>query len=377
MDEFNGATPAVDIVAYVDRLRASPGSGGNLVDLLAEQSAIYAGRATNEAERLRGYILASFESTGLPASAMAFVIEELESGLNPYAVAAAAKAARGANRLPEHIVPLLLGAIDRVRQSDDLVCFDSRTGAETGASSTTALMELFRTIALLGPRAGVALPALKAMLECNPPAFSPGVLVEIEKAIVAVSRVDQPTTRPCCSALRASNNAIPLAEMDIGSIELQDQDGAIFSFRDFFRGRPSVLTFFYTRCMNPNKCSLTITKLARLQQRILEVGLNGRVNIAAVTYDPAFDLPPRLRAYGTGRGMSFDDRSRLIRTTGSFEVLQRYFELGVGYGPSTVNQHRLELVILDQRVRPSASFTRVQWHEDDVFAALKVALAHP
>src|SRR5258708_3697510 len=184
MSELDGATPVAGIVAYIDRVRALPGSADDLVDLLAEQSPIYAGRSTNEAERLRGYLLASFELTGLPPRAMSFVIEELESGLNPYAVAAAARAVRGEgsrSSLPGIIVPLLLDAIDRIRQSDDLVCFDSHAPPASGASSTTALMELFRTLAWLGPRAAGALPALEAMLERHPPVFSRAVLAEIEK----------------------------------------------------------------------------------------------------------------------------------------------------------------------------------------------------
>ena len=72
-------------------LRASPDQRDALAALLAEQSPLYAGRSTGDAERLRSYLLASFELMGLPASAMPFVIEELESGLNPYVVAAAAK----------------------------------------------------------------------------------------------------------------------------------------------------------------------------------------------------------------------------------------------------------------------------------------------
>ena len=127
MSSFNGVTPLVDMFAAVDRLRALPGSGDDLVNLLPEQSPIYRGRPTGDAERLRGYVLASFEQTGLPEFAMAFVLEELESGHTPYLIAAAAKAARGAQTVPAHIVPLLLDAIERVRQSDDVVCFD-RTG---------------------------------------------------------------------------------------------------------------------------------------------------------------------------------------------------------------------------------------------------------
>jgi cytochrome oxidase Cu insertion factor (SCO1/SenC/PrrC family) len=377
MSGLDGATPVADIVAYVDRVRALPGSGDDLVELLAEQSPIYAGRSTNEAERLRGYLLASFELTGLPVSAMAFVIEELENGLNPYVVAAAAKAVRGGGNpssLPGRIAPLLLDAIDRIRQSDDLVCFDGCAVPAGGASSTTALMELFRTVAWLGPHAGTALPALQAMLEREPPAFSRAMLADIEKAIVAVSAVAQTVVHSCCAGRSAPIASAPSAEVDIDRVELQDQEGAVFTFRDFFSERPSVLTFFYTRCMNPNKCSLTITKLARLQRRICEEGIYGQVNIAAITYDPEYDLPRRLRAYGADRGMSFDDRNRLLRTTGPFQLLQRRFDLGVGYGPTTVNRHRLDFVVLDGKGCLGMSSSRIQWDEEEVLGALKSAL---
>ncbi len=367
-----------DILAGVDDLRSQPDQREAIAALLAEQSPVYAGRSSGDAERLRGYLLASFETMGLPASAMPFVIEELESGLNAYVVAAAAKAMRGARDLPEQIVPLLLEAIERLRGSDDVVCFDYRNPA-SGDAQTTALMELFRTLGWLGPRAFAAEAPLKAMLGQQPGNFSAQVRTEIEKALAAVSRASAPAEAHCCGGHPAPVSFKPAAEApragtDIRSVELQDQDGAVFSFGDFFPGRPSVLTFFYTRCMNPNKCSLTITKLARLQKRIDEEGLQGRVNVAAFSYDPAFDQPGRLRAYGADRGMSYDDRTRLLRTTGAFEPFQHWLDLGVGYGSNTVNQHRLDVVILDRGGRPRAHLSRLQWHEDDVLGELKAAL---
>jgi protein SCO1/2 len=368
--EISGVTPLADVVAYVDRLRASPDAGEILVGLLAEQSPIYDGRSTNEAERLRGYVLTSFENIGLPASAMAFVIEELETGLNAYTVAAAAKAVRGIHDPPEHLVPLMLEAIDRIASSDDVVCFEHILPRAGGAATTTALTELFRTFAWLGPRAVAALPALKAMLERNPSTFSPAVAREIEKAIAAVA-IGQPSTHHSCCAHNAQPSSfLPSSDIDIGSIALQDQDGELFSFGEFFRGRPSALTFFYTRCMNPNKCSLSITKLGRLQQRTREEGLDARFNVAAITYDPAFDISQRLRIYGANRGLLFDDRTRLLRTMGPFDPVQRYFDLGVNYGSTTVNQHRIDLILLDSCGSPSTRFTRAQWEEKDVLAAM-------
>jgi protein SCO1/2 len=232
------------------------------------------------------------------------------------------------------------------------------------------------------------------------------VRAEIEKALAAISLRDSPAQAHCCGgrpapiALKQAAEASPVGldiqdvgcdirdvgfdirdvgfdirdvGFDIQATQLQDQDGAIFSFGDFFLGRPGVLAFFYTRCMNPNKCSLTITKLARLQKRFAKRALQGRFNVAAITYDPAFDSPSRLRAYGADRGLVFDDRNRLLRTTGTFEPLQRWLDLGVGYGATTVNQHRLDIVVLDDKACPATQISRVQWDEDEIISALKTA----
>jgi hypothetical protein len=379
MDSFAGVA-LTDILTDVNCLRASADRPEAIVALLAEQSPLYGGRSTAEAERLRGYLLTSFGTAGLPGAALPFVIEELESGLNPFVVAAAAKAVRGERDLAGKIVPLLLGAIDRIRQSDDVVRFDHCIEPQTSATPVTALMEMFRTLASFGPRGRQAEPALTAMLSQRPPAFSSEVLAEIEKALTAVRDGGIAARDHCCGDRPAPITFEPTsgtrrARIDVMATELQDQDGHAFTFGDFFQGRPSVLTFFYTRCMNPNKCSLTITKLAELQKRINAEGLHDHVNVAAITYDPAFDLPHLLNAYGTDRGMSFDQRNRLLRTTGAFEPFQRWLDLGVGFGVSTVNQHRLDVVVLDRKAAPSTGVSRLQWQEDEVFSALELAIA--
>lgn len=379
---IDSATPAADIARYIETIRKTPSQRDVLVDLLAEQSPVYAGRSTNEAERLRGYLLASFEATGLPPAALAYVCEELESGRNPYTVAAAAKALRGADVVPEEVVPLLLAAIERIRPADDAVSFDTFSPASARQTATTALVELVRTLAWLGPRAAGARDSIASMLERGADGFSPVVRVEIEHAVAVLSHIEGRPAGSCCAggghaapaghqihAMTGPSRRISAPAEDIQNLELQDQEGVLVTFGELFYGRPSIIAFFYTRCMNPDKCSLTITKLARLQGRIREDGLHDRLNVAALTYDPAFDLPHRLLAYGADRGMTFDDRNRLLRTTGPFEPVQRHFDLGVGYGNVTVNRHRLDLIVLDSGGNVAASFTRRLWGEDDVLAA--------
>jgi len=376
---FDGVTPIADILAYVDRVRAAPALRDGLIDLLTEQGSLYAGRGTVETERLRGYLLASFETTGLPRAAIDFVLEELESGLNPYTVAAAAKALRGADSVPERASLLLLKAIKRIRLSDDLVSFEGCCAAASEDSSATAVMEVVRTIAWLGPRAHAAAAPLRAMVGHAGGGFSAAVQAEIERAIAAVEGGPTGVAHSCCSQAmdRAAGGEAGrpgASSPDIEGIELEDQDGSVLTFGAFPYGRPSVVTFFYTRCMNPEKCSLTVTKLARLQKSISDQGLHERVNVAAFSYDPAFDLPRRLRAYGSDRGMTFDAHNRMLRTTGPFEPLQRHFDLGVGYGPATVNRHRTDVFVLDAKGEPIFAVARRQWDEAEVLEALKTAL---
>ena len=76
------------------------------------------------------------------------------------------------------------------------------------------------------------------------------------------------------------------------TVELEDQDGRRLTFGECFVGAPTVAVFFYTRCTNPNKCSLTIAKLAQLQAAIQTASLAGQIKTAAISYDPAFDYRP-------------------------------------------------------------------------------------
>ena len=109
-----------------------------------------------------------------------------------------------------------------------------------------------------------------------------------------------------------------------------------------------------------------MAKLARVQRQLAERGLAGQVRTAAITYDPGFDLPSRLLAYGRGRQLLMDDEHRLLRATSGIEPLRRYFGLGVNFVESLVNRHRVEIYVLDAAGRISASFSRIHWDERDV-----------
>ncbi len=350
-------------------------------ELLAEQSPRYAGRTSNETERLRGAVLASFETAGLPPEAVPFVLEELETGRNPSTVAAAGRALRGAAMLPAEAPELLVAAIARLQGSDDVVVLAGFPATASSGGPLTALADLAATLSILGPRAKRAIPALRALL--GRAGYSIAVRAELLEAMEALTGPGASVESCCCrepmevespavgGAPGAPATAAASIRAELGELALENQDGARLTFAEAFAGRPSALAFFYTRCMNPEKCSLTVTRLARLAGLLADNGLDA--NVAGMSYDPRFDRPGRLRAYGADRGMVFSPRCSLLRTCGPFDPVREALDLGVGFGPVTVNRHRLDLVVLDPSLDVARTFERRLWHEEAVFDALREA----
>lgn len=365
-----GATPVT--TADVDAIRAAPDAAERIAELLREQSPVYAGRGTGAADRLRGYLLASLESVGLPAGAEPYVLAELESGLDPHAVAGAARALRGAVVVPPDAPELLVAAMIRLRAGDDYVSFRSVEPSRPDPDAVTAVTEIARTLAALGPRARAARAALIALAAADRERFAPAVRAEIDRALAALGRpalsitatgvVDEEpvTTRVADDRPRS---LAPLADLP-----MQDQDGRARTLGTALGGRPSVLGFFYTRCDNPLKCSLTISKLAEVAIRL--TATDDGAAVAAITYDPAFDDPRRLRRYGAARGLRFGRRCLLLRTVGPFDPLRAQLDLGVGYGPVTVNRHRIDLLVLDPAMTVHRAFVGRLWDPGEVAVAV-------
>ena len=367
--------------AIIDDLRRE--RRHELLALLEETSPIYAGRSASDAERLRAYVLVSF-AEGLPIEqVLPFALEQIVSGHDPFAVAAAAKALRNTTAPPDRIGVLLVEAIRRLKSRDSYVWHDELTITASRPPDRTMLMELADTLLDMVSKtetARIAAAPLGAMLDEEAAAFHPRVRGLLERALwVARNTASEPpatgaaahTGQTCCGAGRAlSPLSLPDRHVHKGippvALKLQDQDGSAFSFGDFFKGHVSAVVFFYTRCENPEKCSLTIANLAQLQRLVYRDPSLQNVRLAAFTYDAAFDTPERLKAYGRDRGVQFDRRTKLLRTIGPLDPVATFFELGVSFGETTVNLHRLELAVLGRDMEVIERVVRQKWQPEKV-----------
>jgi protein SCO1 len=138
-------TSEQEFAEFVDRAGREM-NGQLLVELLPERIPVYRGRSANTVNRMRGYLLAAFERSGLPEQALPYVLEELESGRDAYLVAAAARSFRGRESRGSDAVPFLLKAIDNIKYVDDSVSFDSYRPSWPLSGHTTALEEIATTL---------------------------------------------------------------------------------------------------------------------------------------------------------------------------------------------------------------------------------------
>ena len=349
----------------LDRAGAGCGCQGDLTDLLRDDAELYRGRGSMEVERLRGHILARLGAMGLGEKLYPYIVEELETGTSAAAVAGAARALRHAPLLAEASADRVLAAIDRLRNADDFVDLEA-CPARLGQGDTTCVGELILSLAGAGARGSEVLNILRAR-SVDGPYLSRNASELLDRTLI-----DGPSTpiSPTDAALpnRPSRSTCSLAE--IAGFEVQNEAGEISTLGRLCEGHTALIAFFYTRCLSPDKCSRTIRHLGNVAAMIRERRPDTSIFVGALSYDPEFDSPARLMRYGIDRGFRFGSQARLLRTIGDFAALRDRLTLSVGYGPSTVNRHRLELAVVDPTGAISLRNGNELWNEQSIVAEL-------
>jgi protein SCO1 len=360
--------------ALVDALAADPDRCEQLMDLLREDHPLYDQRGRAATVRMRGWVLLALARVGVSDAALLFVLEELDTGIDAYLVAAAARALRSYPSPTGAFAPFVMRALNQIRYRDEPVSFENYGEYAVSSTGTSPVRELLATLAWLGPHAREVLREVES-LHPQRGGLSRKLLIDVDRAVEAIrgdGQADKLDTHTCCTPPSGLSNMFSWARISRRGCEpieqtvFEDHDGASITFNEFFRGHPSIVVFFYTRCDNPLKCSLTVTKLARVQKLLEARGVSDQIHTAAITYDPAFDLPKRLRSYGKNRDVCMDAHHRMLRAIDGVNALRSHFKLGVNFIESLVNRHRVEAYILDAEGRIAASFERLHWDEEQV-----------
>ena len=373
-----GVETSEEQIAELIESLAAPDRQVDLLALLCEDHRIYDQRSPAAVSRLRGWILLALGRQTLSDEALPFVLEELESGLDPYPVAAAARALRAHSERSGTFAPFLLQAFTNMAGRDEPLSFRAYGEYAVASGQTSPIREILLTFEWLGPSASSVLSDFEAL--CDQQGVVPRALrPDLERALTAI-QAPADKGGACCRLPDGVHRLLSWrrgsdAEGSIDGTVFEDQTGARASFVDLFCGHPTIVVFFYTRCDNPLKCSLTVTKLGRVQELLRARGMDATIGTAAITYDPGFDSPVRIRSFGERRGVRFDSHHRMLRAVDGMVALRRHFRLGVNFIGSLVNRHRIEAYVLDAHGRVAYSFERLRWREEElVDRAMAVAV---
>ncbi len=159
-------------------------------------------------------------------------------------------------------------------------------------------------------------------------------------------------------------------ELDCLEVEFTDQDGRKGQLSDF-RGRPMVISFFYSRCENRLKCPATVAKFGELQQSLQSAGLNKSVTQLMISFEPQYDTPGRLNSYAKSHGMKCNDDCRMLQLEEKFmPQVVKNLDVPVNYNSGWVNIHGVVLYLVDDTGRLVRKYHTLLWDNQAVVADL-------
>src|SRR5262245_27689691 len=168
-----------------------------LTDLLREDHPVYDQRGAAKVVLMRGWVLLALARIGVTDSTLVYVLEELDTGVDPYLVAAAAFALRSYSNPNPTLAPFVMRALNQIRYHDEPVSFAGYGEYATSSSATSAVRELLLTLAWLGPSARSVLAELEAVVKSG--GFAGKRLIDANLALAAISDGEQTENESCCS----------------------------------------------------------------------------------------------------------------------------------------------------------------------------------
>ena len=206
-----------------------------------------------------------------------------------------------------------------------------------------------RDLRLARERGVVALPALRSLLE-RTGVLSEVARIKLESVVSELSANGSccavPAASPCCASPPETARPVihqihPRADV-LAGVELEDQDGAHVTVRGVLHRQALGGGVLLHALRQPQQVLAHDHQAGTAPMAACRRGLDGRIQTAAITYDPEFDLPARLRAYGENRGVVFSPCDRLFRTREALSALDRTSS-SVSTSADLVNRHRIEL----------------------------------
>jgi protein SCO1 len=167
---------------------------------------------------------------------------------------------------------------------------------------------------------------------------------------------------------------------EIPDFALVNQDGKPIRLSQY-KGKALALTFVYTRCPQPDQCTLMSNNFAVVEKDLQQhTDAYSKTHLLSVTFDPKYDTPKVLRSYGashTGRysGEAFKHWEFATGTTDEVKRLAEYFGVRSFKDSATGSEkliHSLRTAVIDRQGKLVKLYRGNEWKPAEIAADLKL-----
>jgi protein SCO1 len=144
----------------------------------------------------------------------------------------------------------------------------------------------------------------------------------------------------------------------VAEATLLDSDGHAVRLSGLTRGKITLLTFFYTYCVDPLGCPFAHVTLANLRDRVRgDRALAAQVRFVSVSLDPTHDTPAAIASYGREFAVDSSFEWRFLTARRVPELLPVLDDFGQDVGVETDENgratrtlhHMLKMFLIDAR----------------------------
>ena len=166
---------------------------------------------------------------------------------------------------------------------------------------------------------------------------------------------------------------------EIPDFALVNQDGKPIRLSQY-KGKALALTFVYTRCPQPDQCTLMSHNFAAIEKELQQQpDVYRKTHLLSVTFDPVYDTPKVMRSYGASHTGRYSDEAfkHWEFATGTADEVKRFAEyFGVrSFKNSDTGKeeliHSLRTAVIDTNGKLVKLYRGNEWKPADVTADLK------
>jgi protein SCO1/2 len=198
----------------------------------------------------------------------------------------------------------------------------------------------------------------------------------LEELVITKERAETASPLPGQTVEAKAGDEVP-------NYRLVNQDGKAIRIHDY-KGRGLLLTFIFTRCQDPDQCTLMSSNFATVDQELQkQPELYGKTHLLSISFDPEYDTPKVLRSYGaayTGRytDETFDHWEFASGSADEVKGIAQFF--GLRYYKDTQSGkeqviHSLRTAVIGPDSKIVKMYRGNEWKPDEVLKDLQTMLS--